>query len=157
MAASGRRSAVSMQMFDDPLDMLPTRTSLSTAPYARFSGGIWKDRIRRRASIFAWISMPMQAGVARSVSTLPVILGNRRFRHRRDHFVTGAIYIIGHDQRIRRPAITRGSGIVALPGGDSVSHSCRGAAAFFLHMGWKGAVPVSAATLMWGHYWTRPT
>ena len=52
---------VAKDMFNDPLDMLPDEDYRIRRPRTRdFLADIWKDPVRRRASIFAWISNAMQ-------------------------------------------------------------------------------------------------
>src|SRR5882757_8837282 len=148
---------VSLQMFDDPLDMLPDEDFVIERPRTRdFLADIWKDRIRRRASIFAWISNAMQgAEFAAFGFYLPVILVLTGVSGiGATNFVTGAIYIIATISGFVGPAITPRIGHRGIARwGFGIAFVSLVAAAFFLHMGWKGAVPVAAATLMWGHYW----
>ena len=52
---------VAKQMFNDPLDMLPDENHQIQRPRTRdFLADIWKDKTRRRASIYAWISNAAQ-------------------------------------------------------------------------------------------------
>jgi hypothetical protein len=84
-------------MFDDPLEMLPDEDYRIYRPRTRdFLADIWKDPIRKKASIFAWISNAMQ-GVEFSAFGfyLPVILllsGVSGIAGTK--FFTAAIYII---------------------------------------------------------------
>ena len=149
---------VAEQMFNDPLDMLPNEDYHIPRPRTRdFLADIWKDPIRRRASIFAWISNAMQ-GIEFSAFGfyLPVILllsgvsgitGTNLF--------TAAIYIIATVSGFVGPAITPKLGHRGISqwgfGGTCLSLL---AAALFLHLGWKPLVPVAAASLMWFHYWS---
>src|ERR1700756_5315757 len=52
---------VAGDMFNDPLDMLPDEDYRIHRPRTRdFLAAIWKDPVRRKASVFAWISNAMQ-------------------------------------------------------------------------------------------------
>jgi MFS family permease len=148
---------VSQKMFNDPLEMLPDEDFPIERPRTRdFLAHIWRDPVRRRASIFAWISNAMQgAEFAAFGFYLPVILVLTGVSGiGATNFVTGAIYIIATVSGFVGPAITPRlghRGIAQWGFGLAFVSLC--AAALFLHLGWKGAVPIAAAVLMWGHYW----
>jgi len=56
-----RAKAVSQEMFGDPLDMLPNEDADVPKPRTRdFLRTIWADPIKKRATIFGWISNAMQ-------------------------------------------------------------------------------------------------
>src|SRR5260370_35316124 len=74
---------VAKQMFNDPLDMLPDENHQIQRPRTRdFLADIWKDKTRRRASIYAWVTNPAQ-GREFSASGLyiPIIFSLAGVRH----------------------------------------------------------------------------
>ncbi len=128
-----------------------------SATHPRLLADIWKDPIRKRVSLFAWISNAMQ-GVEFSAFGfyLPVILlltGVTGIAG--TNFLTAGIYIIATISGFIGPVITPRLGHRGISqwgfGGTFVSLL---AAALFLYLGWKPMVPVAAATLMWFHYWS---
>jgi len=149
---------VAREMFNDPLDMLPDEDYRIHRPRTRdFLADIWKDPVRKKASIFAWISNAMQ-GIEFSAFGfyLPVILllsGVSGIAG--TNFFTAAIYIIATISGFVAPIVTPRLGHRGISqwgfGGAFVSLL---AAALFLHLGWKLLVPAAAATLMWSHYWS---
>jgi MFS family permease len=148
---------VSREMFDDPLDMLPDQDFRIGRPRTRdFLTGIWKDPIRRRASIFAWISNAMQgAEFAAFGFYLPVILVLTGVSGiGATNFVTGAIYILATISGFMAPILTPRLGHRGIAQwGYGTAFVSLLLAALFLHMDWKVLVPFAAAGLMWGHYW----
>lgn len=149
--------AVSVKMFDDPLDMLPDEDFPLTRPTTRdFLANIWQDPVRRRASIFAWISNAMQgAEFAAFGFYLPVILVLTGVSGiATTNFVTGAIYILATISGFVAPALTPRLGHRGIAQwGFGMAFFSLLAAALFLHLDWKPLVPIAAAALMWGHYW----
>ncbi|MBV9391925.1 MAG: MFS transporter [Verrucomicrobia bacterium] len=149
---------VAKEMFNDSLEMLPDEDYRIDRPRTRdFLADIWKDPVRRRASIFAWISNAMQ-GIEFSAFGfyLPVILllsGVSGIAG--TNFFTAAIYIIATISGFVAPVITPRLGHRGISqwgfGGACLSLL---AAALFLHLDWKLLIPVAAATLMWFHYWS---
>jgi MFS family permease len=149
---------VADEMFNDPLDMLPDGDYRIQRPRTRdFLVDIWKDPIRRRASIYAWISNAAQ-GIEFSAFGfyLPIILllsgvsglvGT--------NFFVAAIYIIATISGFVAPVITPRLGHRGISqwgfGGTFLSLL---AAALFLQLDWKLLIPVAAASLMWFHYWS---
>jgi MFS family permease len=149
---------VADEMFNDPLDMLPDEDYRIQRPRTRhFLVDIWKDPIRRRASIYAWISNAAQ-GIEFSAFGfyLPIILllsgvsglvGT--------NFFVAAIYIIATISGFVAPVITPRLGHRGISqwgfGGTFLSLL---AAALFLQLDWKLLIPVAAASLMWFHYWS---
>jgi MFS family permease len=148
---------VSMEMFGDPLDMLPDEDHAIDRPRTSdFLKSIWSDPIRRRASIFAWISNAMQgaefSAFAFYLPTILVLTGVSGIGA--TNFVTGAIYIIATISGFVAPVVTPRLGHrgVARWGFGTAFVSLL-LAALFLHLDWKWLVPIAAAGLMWGHYW----
>jgi MFS family permease len=149
---------VAKEMFNDPLDMLPDEDYRIQRPRTRdFLADIWKDPVRKRASIFAWISNAMQ-GIEFSAFGfyLPVILllsGVSGIAG--TNFFTAAIYIIATISGFVAPVVTPKLGHRGISqwgfGGACISLL---AAALFLSLGWRLLVPVAAAAMMWCHYWS---
>jgi len=149
---------VAKDMFNDTLDMLPDEDYRVRRPRTRdFLGDIWKDPVRKRASIFAWISNAMQ-GIEFSAFGfyLPVILilsGVSGLAG--TNFFTAAIYTIATISGFVAPIITPKLGHRGISqwgfGGGCVSLL---AAALFLSLDWRLLVPVAAAAMMWFHYWS---
>lgn len=149
--------AVATKMFGDTLEMLPDEDFVMERPRTKdFLAGIWKDRTRRRASIFAWISNAMQgAEFAAFGFYLPFILVLTGVSGiGATNFITGAIYILATISGFVGPAITPKLGHrgIALWGYGTAFVSLL-LAAGFLQVHWTALVPFAAAGLMWGHYW----
>jgi MFS family permease len=148
---------VSIKMFDDSLDMLPDEDFQIDRPRTRdFLASIWKDPIRRRASIFAWISNAMQgAEFAAFGFYLPIILVLTGVSGiTATNFLTAGIYVIatigGFTAPIATPRIGH-RGVARI--GYGMAFVSLLLAAFFLQVDWKPLVPLAAAGLMFGHYW----
>jgi MFS family permease len=149
---------VAKEMFNDSLDMLPDEDYRMRRPRTRdFLADIWKDPIRKRASIFAWISNAMQGMEFSAFGFyLPVILllsGVSGIAG--TNFFTAAIYIIATISGFVAPILTPKLGHRGISqwgfGGSCISLL---AAALFLSLGWRLLVPVAAAAMMWCHYWS---
>jgi MFS family permease len=149
--------AVAKKMFDDDLPMLPDEDHVMERPRTRdFLGGIWNDPVRKRASIFAWISNAMQgAEFAAFAFYLPVILVLTGVSGiGATNFITGGIYVLATVSGFIAPAITPRLGHRGIARwGFGTSFVSLLLAALFLHLEWKLLVPFAAAGLMWGHYW----
>ncbi|MCI2422454.1 sugar porter family MFS transporter [Saccharopolyspora sp. K220] len=149
--------AVAKKMFDDGLEMLPDQDFRLQQPRIRdFLASIWRDPVRRRASIFSWISNGMQgAEFSAFAFYLPVILVLTGVSGiGATNFVTGAIYVIATISGFVAPMVTPRLGHrgVAQWGFGTAFVSLL-LAALFLQLDWKWLVPLAAAGLMWGHYW----
>ncbi|MGP4020661.1 MFS transporter [Saccharopolyspora sp. 5N708] len=149
--------SVAKKMFDDDLEMLPDQDFRMQQPRVRdFLSSIWRDPVRRRASIFSWISNGMQgAEFSAFAFYLPVILVLTGVSGiGATNFVTGAIYIIATISGFVAPMVTPRLGHrgVARWGFGTAFVSLL-LAALFLQLDWKLLVPLAAAGLMWGHYW----
>jgi hypothetical protein len=149
--------AVAATMFDDRLEMLPDEDFRLERPRTRdFLAGIWRDPVRRRASIFAWISNAMQgAEFAAFAFYLPVILVLTGVSGiGATNFLTGAVYIIATVSGFVAPMVTPRLGHRGLARwGFGIAFVSLLLAALFLQLDWKWLVPLAAAGLMWGHYW----
>ncbi len=153
---------VSKQLFDDSLDMLPNRdVKLSKPRLGDFLKVIWADPIKRRATIFAWISNACQgAEFAAWGFYLPVILvlsgvgvsdaGNITMTN----MVTAMIFCLatvsGYIAPLMLPKI----------GHRGVAMWGYGLAFLGLILGGLGImydlkiiIVLGACILMWGHYW----
>ncbi|NLU73136.1 MFS transporter [Streptomyces sp. HNM0575] len=148
---------VAKKMFDDDLPMLPDEDFAMERPRTRdFLAGIRRDPVRRRASIFAWISNAMQgAEFAAFAFYLPVILVLTGVSGiGATNFITGAIYVLATVSGFVAPAVTPKLGHRGIARwGFGMSFVSLLLAALFLHLDWKVLVPFAAAGLMWGHYW----
>jgi MFS family permease len=148
---------VAVEIFDDDLAMLPDQDFDLRRPRVRdFLANVWADPIRRKASIFAWISNACQGAEFTAFGYyLPVILvltgvsgvGGT-------NFLTGAVYIVATISGFVAPvAINRigHKGVAAW--GFGIAFVSLLLAALFLQLSWTAVVPIAAAGLMWGHYW----
>jgi MFS family permease len=149
--------AVATKMFDDKLEMLPDEDFTLVRPRTRdFLASIWHDPVRRRASIFAWISNAMQgAEFAAFAFYLPVILVLTGVSGiGATNFLTGAIYIVATVSGFVAPMVTPRLGHRGVARwGFGMAFVSLLLAALFLQLDWKWLVPLAAAGLMWGHYW----
>jgi MFS family permease len=149
---------VAQQIFNDPLEMLPDEDYQMHRPRTLdFLADIWKDPIRRRASIYGWISNAAQ-GIEFSAFGfyLPIILIMSGVSNMvSTNFFTAAIYILATISGFVAPAITPRLGHRGISqwgfGGTWLSLI---AAAIFLQLDWKPLIPIAAASLMWFHYWS---
>ncbi|WP_219822227.1 MFS transporter [Streptomyces sp. Ru73] len=152
-----KAKAVAKEMFNDDLDMLPDEDFVIERPRTRdFLASIWQDPVRRKASVFAWISNAMQgAEFAAFAFYLPVILVLTGVSGiGATNFVTGAIYIIATVAGFVAPQITPRIGHRGVARwGYGMAFVSLLLAALFLHLEWHVLVPLAAAGLMWGHYW----
>ena len=153
---------VSKQLFNDPLDMLPNEDQKLEKPkLADFLKVIWADPIKKRATIFAWISNACQGAEFTAWGFyLPVIL------------VLSGVGVSGSGDITGTNLVTAlifclatVSGYVAPLMLQKIGH--RGVAmwgfglAFFglilggfaIQNDWKILIVVGACILMWGHYW----
>ncbi|MBV8215896.1 MAG: MFS transporter [Verrucomicrobia bacterium] len=149
---------VAKQIFNDPLDMLPDEDYQIQRPRTRdFLADIWKDKTRRRASIYAWISNAAQ-GIEFSAFGfyLPIIFTLAGINDMVTiNFLLAGIYILATISGFVAPEITPKLGHRGISqwgfGGTFVSLVV---ASIFLALGWNIALPLAAACLMWFHYWS---
>jgi MFS family permease len=153
---------VSKQLFNDSLDMLPNQDQKLEKPrLGDFLQVIWADPVKKRATIFAWISNACQGAEFTAWGFyLPVIL------------VLSGVGVSGSGDITGTNLVTAlifclatVSGYVAplmLPkiGHRGVAMWGFGLAFFGLILGgfaiqndWKILIVVGACILMWGHYW----
>jgi len=153
---------VSKQLFNDSLDMLPNQDQKLPKPkLSDFLQVIWADPIKRRATIFAWISNACQgAEFTAWAFYLPVILVlsgvgvSESGSILGTNLVTALIFCLatvsGYVAPLMLPKI----------GHRGVAMWGFGLAFFGLVLGgfaiqndWKILIVVGACILMWGHYW----
>lgn len=149
--------AVASKMFDDDLPMLPDEDHTLERPRTKdFLRSIWQDPVRRKGSIFAWISNAMQgAEFSAFAFYLPVILVLTGVSGiGATNFITAAIYVIATVSGFLGPAITPRLGHRGIARwGYGMAFVSLLLAALFLQTGLRWLVPLAAAGLMWGHYW----
>ncbi|SDS41996.1 MFS transporter [Microlunatus soli] len=157
--------AASMKLFDDPLEMLPNENvKIERVKVSDFLRVMWADPIKKRATIFGWISNAMQGAEFTAFGFyLPVIL------------VTAGVGVVGEgaDQNIVGTNLVTAlvyclatvSGFIAPLMLPKIGH--RGLAmwgfglafiglvvgAFAIGMDIKPLIVIAACVLMWGHYW----
>ena len=152
----------SMQLFDDPLDMLPNEdVEIERVKVGDFLRVIWADKTKKRATIFGWISNACQGAEFTAFGFyLPVIL------------VVAGVGVSSSGNIVGTNAITAGIYVLATIAGfiaplmlPRIGH--RGVAmwgfglafvglvvgAFALKYDWKVIIVIAACVLMWGHYW----
>lgn len=153
---------VSKQLFDDPLDMLPNEDVRIPKPkIGDFLKVIWADPIKRRATLFGWISNMCQGAEFTAWGFyLPVILvlsgvgvsssGNIIGTN----IVTALIFCLatlsGYVAPLMLPKIGH-RGVAMWGFGLAFLGLIIGG--FAIHYDWKIMIVVGACILMWGHYW----
>lgn len=148
---------VSTEMFGDPLDMLPDQDFVIKRPRTRdFLADIWADRIRRRASIFGWISNAMQgaefASFAFYLPIIFVVVGVSGITG--TNFMSAGIYSIAAVAGFLAPVVLNKIGHRGLARwGFGLAFVSLCVTALFLQLHWTVLVPITATALMWGHYW----
>jgi hypothetical protein len=148
---------VAREIFDDDLTMLPDKDYDLKSPSTKdFLSNLWQDPVRRRASIFAWISNACQGAEFTAFGYyLPVILVLTGVSGiAATNFLTGGIYIIATVAGFVAPLMLKRIGHRGVSRwGFGIAFVSLLAAALFLHLDRKPLVPIAAAALMWGHYW----
>jgi MFS family permease len=156
---------VSQELFNDPLDMLPNEDFAMVKPkVGDFLKVIWADPIKKRATIFGWISNACQGAEFTAFGFyLPVILvtagvgvtgsaGNENITG--SNLVTAGIYVLATISGFVAPLM------IARIGHRGVAMWGYGLAFLGLLIGAYGLgadvkwlIVIGACTLMWGHYW----
>jgi MFS family permease len=153
---------VSKLLFDDPLDMLPNQNVRQPKPEVRdFLKIIWADPIKRRATIFSWISNACQGAEFTAWGFyLPIILvlsgigvsGSGSITG--TNLVTALIFCLATVSGYVAPLM------LAKIGHRGVAMWGFGLAFAGLILGglgllndWKVVTVIGACVLMWGHYW----
>ncbi|WP_163506833.1 MFS transporter [Fodinicola acaciae] len=149
---------VSQVMFHDPLDMLPDRDYRIKRPStANFLKSIWSDPVRRRASVFGWISNAAQtASFGAFGFYLPTVLGLAGFS--KDpigtNLMTGAIYCLAAVSGFIGPQITSRIGHRGIAQwGFGISFVSLLVAAIAIQANFGIVLLIAAAAMMWGQYW----
>ena len=153
---------VSLRLFNEPLDMLPAENvEIEKPKTGDFLKVIWADPIKKRASIFGWISNACQgAEFTAWAFYLPVILSVAGVGVSKGgglvgtNLVTAGIFclatISGFVAPIMLPKIGHKGVSMWGFGMAGIGLIC---GAFALQNDWKVMIVVSACVLMWGHYW----
>ncbi|GAA4396459.1 MFS transporter [Tsukamurella soli] len=152
----------SVELFGDPLAMLPDHdVTIEKPKVGDFLQVIWADPIKRRASIFGWISNACQGAEFTAFAFyLPVILVTAGVGVSGDNNITGTnivtavIYCIATVSGFLAPWMINKTGHrgVAMWGyGMAFVGLVIGAIA--LQMDIKWLIVAGAIVLMWGHYW----
>jgi MFS family permease len=148
---------VSMQMYDDRLDMLPDADVTVTKPRpTAFLAELRKDPIRWRATIYGWIACFCQASefstFAFYIPVLFVMVGVSSILG--TNMVTMALYVIAAISGWVGPTITPKIGHrgISIAGFAIVLVSLL-VAAGALYTGKVYILPFAAAAMLWGHYW----
>jgi MFS family permease len=153
---------VSKQLFDDPLDMLPNKDQEFAKPkLGDFLQVIWADPIKRRATIFAWISNACQGAEFTAWGFyLPVILvlsgvgvsGSGDITG--TNLVTALIFCLatvsGYVAPLMLPKIGH-RGVAMWGFGLAFVGLILGG--FAIQNDLKILIVIGACILMWGHYW----
>ena len=148
---------VSKELFDDDLEMLPDEDFTIDKPkVGDFLKIIWADPIKKRATIFGWISNAMQGAEFSAfgfyLPTILVLTGVSGITA--TNFLTAGIYVLATISGFTAPLVIprighRGVAMV----GYGMAFVSLLLAALFLQVGLLPLVPLAAAGLMWGHYW----
>ena len=150
------------ELFDDPLEMLPNEdVHIEKPKVADFLKVIWADPIKKRATIFGWISNAMQGAEFTAFGFyIPVILvlagvgvsssGNIMGTN----LVTALIYTLATISGFLAPVMLHHMGHKGLSmWGFGLSFVGLITGAIALHYDWKLVIVIGACVLMWGHYW----
>ena len=153
---------MSQKLFDDPLEMLPNEdVHLEKVKVNDFLKVIWADPVKKRATIFGWISNACQGAEFTAFGFyLPVILvvagvgvsssGNITGTN----LVTALIYVLATISGYIAPLMLSRIGHRGLAmWGYGLAFVGLVVGAFALLNDWKVIIVVAACVLMWGHYW----
>lgn len=155
---------VSMKLFNEPLDFLPDADGTVERPkVADFLRVIWADPIKRRGSIFGWISNACQgAEFAAFGFYLPVILATAgvgvgqddRTKYIGTMLVTAAIYTLAGVSGWFAPKMMHKTGHRGLSSwGFGLAFIGLVGCAMALSANMQLLIVFFACLLMWGHYW----
>ncbi len=153
---------MSQRLFDDPLEMLPNEdVKLEKVKVDDFLKVMWADPVKKRATIFGWISNACQGAEFTAFAFyLPVILvvagvgvsssGNITGTN----LVTALIYVLATISGFVAPLMLPRIGHRGLAmWGYGLAFVGLVLGAFALLNDWKVIIVVAACVLMWGHYW----
>lgn len=158
--------AVSEQLFDDPLDMLPDEdTEIEHVKVSDFLKVIWADPIKKRATIYGWVSNAMQGaefsawafytpvilaaagiGVSGSLENPGALIGT--------NWITAGLYVVATISGFVAPYVLpkighKGIGMWGF--GMAFVGLVVGGIALNAQIG--PLVIIAGIVLMWGHYW----
>lgn len=160
-----RAKKVSKELFNDPLDMLPNEdVEMEKPKVGDFLKVIWADPIKKRATIFGWISNACQGAEFTAFGFyLPVILVSagvgvtgtvNNTNITGTNFVTAGIYVLatisGFVAPLMLPRIGH-KGVAMWGFGLAFLGLVIGAYALGADIKWL--IVIGACILMWGHYW----
>ncbi len=160
-----KAKAVSQTLFNDPLDMLPNEDVTMEKPkVGDFLKVIWADPIKKRATIFGWISNACQGAEFTAFGFyLPVILVSagvgvtgsvNNTNITGTNLVTAGIYVLatisGFVAPLMLPRIGH-RGVAMWGFGLAFLGLVIGAYALGADVKWL--IVIGACVLMWGHYW----
>ena len=153
---------MSQKLFDDPLEMLPNEdVKLEKVKVDDFLKVMWADPVKKRATIFGWISNACQGAEFTAFAFyLPVILvvagvgvsssGNITGTN----LVTALIYVLATISGFVAPLMLSRIGHPGLAmWGYGLAFVGLVLGASALLNDWKVIIVVAACVLMWGHYW----
>ncbi|QDP98200.1 MFS transporter [Microlunatus elymi] len=156
---------VSQQLFDDPLDMLPDEdVHIERVKVGDFLKVMWADPIKKRATIYGWISNAMQGAEFTAFGFyLPVILvaagvgvtGSGETQNLvGTNLVTALVYCLATVSGFVAPLMLPKIGHrgVAM-WGFGMAFVGLVVGAFAIGMDFKVLIVIAACVLMWGHYW----
>ena len=152
----------SMELFDDPLEMLPDENVHIDKPkVADFLKVIWADPIKKRASIFGWISNACQGAEFTAFGFyIPVILVVAGVGVSSSGSITGTnvitalIFTLATISGFTAPVMLHHMGHKGLSmWGFGMAFVGLIVGAIALNQDWKIVIVIAACVLMWGHYW----
>jgi MFS family permease len=152
----------SLQLFDDPLEMLPDEdVQLEKPRVADFLKVMFADPVKKRATIFGWISNACQGAEFTAFGFyLPVILvvAGVGVSSSGDitgtNLVTAGIYVLATIAGFVAPLMLPRFGHRGLSmWGFGLAFVGLVVGAFALRFDWKIVIVIAACVLMWGHYW----
>jgi MFS family permease len=152
----------SMELFDDPLEMLPDEDlHLERPKVGDFLKVMFADPVKKRATIFGWISNACQGAEFTAFGFyLPVILvvagvgvsGSGDITG--TNIITALIYVLATIAGFLAPVMLAKAGHRGLSmWGFGLSFVGLVVGAFALQFDWKIVIVIAACVLMWGHYW----
>ncbi len=148
---------VAFDMYGDRLDFLPDRDVELPRPRSRdFLAHIWRDPIRKRATIFAWVSCFAQgsefATFAFYLPSLFVLVGVSGLLG--TDLVTMLLFLVAAVSAYVGPLITPRIGQRGLSvAGFGITLVALLVAAYALYTHQNVLLAVAAAVFLWGHYW----
>ncbi|GAB3921508.1 MFS transporter [Microlunatus endophyticus] len=157
--------ASSQALFGDSLDMLPNEdVQIDRVKVSDFLSVMWADPIKKRATIFGWISNAMQGAEFTAFGFyLPVILvaagvgvtGSGADQNIvGTNLVTALVYVLATIAGFVAPMMLPRVGHRGLSmWGFGLSFGGLIVGAFALGMDIKPLIVIAACVLMWGHYW----